>query len=153
MPPAAAGGENPDRLREGAVRYLGYANECGESFRPLWPRWAVNSTYGIAAAYVVADAAWRSSLPPPNRTALVEAVDTLLWQGLASVAVPGLVINRIVAAVSHFGPRRYRMWAPTAVGLASIPFIIRPIDHGIDALMDGAVRPLYPKDIASHRDQ
>lgn len=142
---AASSDNNPDRMREGAVRYLGYANECGESFRPLWPRWAVNTTYGVAGAYVVADAAWRSSMPPPGRTGLVEAVDTLLWQGLASVAVPGIVINRVVAVVGHYGPLQHRAWLPTAMGLASIPFIVRPIDHLIDVLMDGYVRPMYAK--------
>ena len=142
---ATSSDNNPDRMREGAVRYLGYANECGESFRPLWPRWAVNATYGVAGAYVVADAAWRSSMQPPGRTGLVEAVDTLLWQGLASVAVPGIVINRVVAVVGHYGPLQHRAWLPTAVGLASIPFIIRPIDHLIDVLMDGYVRPMYAK--------
>lgn len=136
---------NPNQLREGAVRYFGYANEVGESFRPIVPRWLVNASYGVAGTYVVADAAWRSSMPPPGRTAFVEAADTFLWQGLASVVVPGIVINRVVAAVSKFGPPQYKVWLPTAVGLSTIPFIIKPIDHAIDLLMDQVIRPVYPR--------
>lgn len=71
------------------------------------------------------------SLPP---TAAV--LDTLLWQGLASVAIPGLLINRLCAG-SRLLLNRYavrvlsqqaRRWAVTGVGLASIPMIIHPID-------------------------
>jgi fission process protein 1 len=161
---------NADRLRQGPVRLLGYANEVGESFRPLWPRWAVGATYGIAGMYVTADAAWRAQKPPPGTSQVVEAGDTVchripsrhhlprrpptpcprrptpqfVWQGLASVAVPGAVINRIVWASGQLplAPRT-RAWLPTAVGLACIPFIIKPIDHGVDWFMDTCCRPFY----------
>ena len=134
---------DPDRLRIGPVRLLGYANEVGEAFRPLVSRWAVGASYGIAGAYVTADAAWRSTAPPPGRSAVVEAADTFVWQGLASVAIPGAVINRIVWAVGHMSPASIARWSPTAAGLVSIPFIIKPIDHGVDRFMDGVARPMY----------
>ena len=63
-------------------------------------------------------------------------LDTLVWQGLASVAIPGLLINRLCAG-SRVLLNRYavkvlsqqaRRWAVTGVGLASIPMIIHPID-------------------------
>ena len=127
----------------GPVRLLGYANEVGEAFRPLVPRWCVGASYGIAGAYVTADAAWRSTVPPPGRSPLVEAADTFVWQGLASVAIPGAVINRIVWAVGHVSPAHIARWSPTAAGLASIPFIIKPIDHGVDLLMETVFRPFY----------
>ena len=136
---------NPERLREGLVRYLGYANEVGESFRPLMSaRLAVNASYGIAGSYVIADAAWRSQVPPKGRSATVEAADTLIWQGLASVAIPGYVINRLVWAAGRFGPPQSRAWLPTVFGLACIPFIVQPIDHGTDVLLNGTLRRLYP---------
>ena len=50
------------------------------------------------------------------------------------MAIPGFVINRIVYATGRFGPPHLRSWLPTAVGLASIPFIVKPIDHGVDGL-------------------
>ena len=66
-------------------------------------------------------------------------LDTLIWQGLASVIIPGFTINRICALsrvlLSRGMSRRLlsspalRKWTVTAVGLASIPFIIEPIDR------------------------
>jgi hypothetical protein len=82
---------DPDRLRSGLIRYAGYANEVGESFRPLVPRAAVNATYVAATGYVMADAAWRANTLPTDspRSPMVEVVDTLIWQGLASIIFPG----------------------------------------------------------------
>ena len=82
---------DPDRLRTGLIRYAGYANEVGEAFRPLVPRAAVNASYVAASGYVVADAAWRANTLPTSSpcSPLVEVVDTLIWQGLASVIIPG----------------------------------------------------------------
>ena len=95
-PPA----RDPDYYRKGGVRLLGYANECGEAFRPLIPQAAVSATYAVAFTYVAADASWRArTLPSSSRLgALAEAADTLVWQTLASVAIPGFTINRIVWA-------------------------------------------------------
>jgi hypothetical protein len=47
-----------------------------------------------------------------------QALDTLLWQGLASVALPGFAINRVVWAVGHasigrIAPGNLRSWLPT----------------------------------------
>ena len=137
---------NREALREGPVRLLGYANELGESFRPLVSRSLVNASYGVAGAYVVADAAWRCSIPTAGSSPAMEAGDTLLWQGLASVAVPGFVINRIVWAIGHAGPASARTWLPTAVGLACIPLIVHPIDEGVTRIMDATVRTAMRKD-------
>ena len=140
---------NRDALREGPVRLLGYANEVGESFKPVVPHAAYLASYGIVGSYVLCDAAWRGTRPPLGQSGVVEALDTLLWQGLASVALPGFAINRVVWAVGHasigrIAPGNLRTWLPTAAGLACIPFIVKPIDRGVDLLM-GVVRPLYKK--------
>ncbi|NXB68492.1 MTFP1 protein, partial [Struthidea cinerea] len=121
------GQEEPDLYRDTWVRYLGYANEVGESFRPLVPVPVVWASYGVATAYVTADAidkgrkaATVSATPPhpPGRSLLtlpltpvspqahaqdptrvgVAVVDTFVWQSLASVAIPGFTINRLCAA-------------------------------------------------------
>lgn len=105
----------------------GYANEVGESFRPLVPVPVVWASYGVATAYVTADAidkgrkaATVSATPPhpPSHSLLtlpltpvspqthaqdpmrvgVAVVDTFVWQSLASVAIPGFTINRLCAA-------------------------------------------------------
>ena len=43
-----------DIFRDTPLRYMGYANEVGESFRYVAP-WFVKPSYGIAFAYVFAD--------------------------------------------------------------------------------------------------
>ena len=132
-----------DALRTGPVRLLGYANEVGESFRPLVSRAAVLSSYGVAGTYVIADAWWRARATGK----MGEAVDTLIWQGLASVAIPGYFINRVVWAAGRISPPHLRATLPTALGLACIPFIVKPIDHGVDGFMNQCVRPLYNSEV------
>ena len=82
-----------------------------------------------------------------RRTKIAEAVvDTLVWQGLASVAIPGFTINRICYGANRLlqkssalpGPTR--KWAVTAIGLGSIPFIIKPIDSLVDHFMEATFR-------------
>ncbi|XP_039417258.1 LOW QUALITY PROTEIN: mitochondrial fission process protein 1 [Corvus cornix cornix] len=123
----AMGQEEPDLYRDTWVRYLGYANEVGESFRPLVPVPVVWPATVLATAYVTADAidkgrkaAAVSATPPhpPSHSLLtlpltpvspqahaqdptrvgVAVVDTFVWQSLASVAIPGFTINRLCAA-------------------------------------------------------
>ncbi|XP_060125251.1 mitochondrial fission process protein 1 isoform X1 [Zootoca vivipara] len=171
----------PDLYRDTWVRYLGYANEVGESFRAIVPVSLVWASYGVATAYVAADAIdkgkkaaavstdhgtkpflkSRAMFPSGGRTlakavdegrsrhAAVAVVDTFIWQALASVAIPGFTINRIcagslylMASMTHW-PLSVRKWATTAVGLSTIPFIIKPIDRSVDFLMDSSLRKLY----------
>ena len=100
--------------------------------------------------------------------ALERAIDTVVWQLLASVFVPGFTIHTVVALVtaglSGFeglpavqdaaaaassvtgvaGPTLLALAAksvPTAAGLAAIPFIVHPIDNAIHALLNVSLRP------------
>ncbi|KAJ7427036.1 Mitochondrial fission process protein 1 [Willisornis vidua] len=148
------GATEPDLYRDTWVRYLGYANEVGESFRALVPVPVVWASYGVATAYVTADAidkgrkAATAHAQDPTRVG-VAVVDTFVWQGLASVAIPGFTINRLCAAsLALLGtltrwPLPLRRWATTALGLAAIPLIITPIDRTVDFLMDSSLRKLY----------
>ncbi|CAI9589193.1 unnamed protein product, partial [Staurois parvus] len=124
---------------------LGYANEVGESFRALVPKALVWATYGVATAYVTADAADKGrkaaelNKDSPERTkgVTVAVIDTFVWQALASVAIPGFTINRICAASLYImghvtrWPLPARKWATTAIGLSAIPVIITPIDRQV----------------------
>ena len=143
-------------FRDSAVRYLGYANEVGESFRYQFPRFVVPS-YVVAFGYCLADAvtsgkkayefAKEDNLPTAAVDSVVSTVDTLLWQSLASVCIPGLAIHQIVKA-SRFAVTRIPVavpialttWLPTFVGLGSVPLIIHPIDEFVDVMMDNSFR-------------
>lgn len=79
------------------------------------------------------------------RSAATTAGDVFLWQMFASVAIPGLVINRITWGAGKLLKNAKvkglaRKWAPTCIGLISIPFIIRPIDNAVDYAMDETYR-------------
>ncbi|XP_030847553.1 mitochondrial fission process protein 1 [Strongylocentrotus purpuratus] len=147
-----------DIYRDTPIRYLGYANEVGEAFRALIPKSAVWATYGVASAYVLADArhkgqeAAKLNWPDDStkKQKVVHAVgDTIVWQGLASVIIPGFTINRLcklsfftLSRVSSL-PEPVRKWTTTALGLAVIPFIIKPIDKSVDYMMNNSVRRWY----------
>lgn len=150
--------ESYNIFRDSPLRYAGYANEVGESFRYQFPK-LVAPSYVISFGYCFADAAstgydtWKeypnqnnSSTTRETKTALY-TMDTLLWQSLASVMIPGATINLIVKA-SRLAMARspialgatVKEWFPTAAGLGSIPLIIHPIDHAVDALLDNTTR-------------
>lgn len=144
-----------DILRDTPVRLLGYANEVGEAFRSLVHVNLVRLSYAVASAYVLVDTTDKvvraDKLKCPDakdqrRKLLTTAVDTLVWQALASVIVPGITINR-VCALSLFLLKRYSnlqlktcKWTTTSIGLSCIPFIVSPIDNGVHVLMDKTIR-------------
>eukprot|EP01138_Halocafeteria_seosinensis_P000602 gb/GECG01000617.1/.p1 GENE.gb/GECG01000617.1/~~gb/GECG01000617.1/.p1 ORF type:complete len:375 (+),score=37.00 gb/GECG01000617.1/:1-1125(+) len=146
--------ETTDVFRETSLRYLGYANEVGECFRPLLPRLVVPS-YLLSTAYVLGDTAHKtmeaydetkSNCQNRKKYVAAHAVDTLLWQAFASVIVPGFTINRVVRVAQMCTsrtvmPRVMHRWAPSAIGLAIIPVIVEPIDYWIHLVMDRVVRP------------
>jgi fission process protein 1 len=147
-------------FRDSALRYAGYANEVGESFRYQIPRLVI-PTYVIAFTYVCADAVstghetWNNSSKQGKdansstrwHDTIYATADTLLWQSLASVVVPGATINLVVKA-SRYAVSRSPLvlpvivakWLPTVTGLGSIPLIVQPIDHTIDYMLDNSTR-------------
>ncbi|XP_049879608.1 mitochondrial fission process protein 1 [Pectinophora gossypiella] len=143
-----------DFFRDTWIRYLGYANEVGEAFRPLIERRFVNYSYGLAFGYVLADTtdkALQKFWHDGRLTKVLWATgDALIWQSLASIIIPGIVINRIVA-YSNVGlkkyapkiPRRQRLWMTVGIGIMSIPIIVSPIDHSVHFLMNITYRQIF----------
>ena len=137
--------EAEDVFRSSVLRFAGYANEVGEAFRPVAPLAFVRATYAVAVSYASAHAATKAAAADEGERAAA-AGETLLWQALASVVLPSLVINRSVWATRKLlAPMpavgtlaRVRGFAPTAVGLALIPAIVGPLDAVTDAVMDHA---------------
>ncbi|KAL3145666.1 hypothetical protein ABBQ32_003201 [Trebouxia sp. C0010 RCD-2024] len=183
-----------DPLRDGPLRYLGYANECGEAFAAWLPPLGVPLSYAIAISYVLVDTfdkgqrafkcaetelGSRASLHPEVNTnrlirllSFERAMDTVVWQLLASVICPGYTIHTVVA-LAHAGliplehqqavQQAFQQCAPllsatpdsvtalvdkslpTMIGLGAIPFIVHPIDNGIHYLMNSSLRPAMRK--------
>lgn len=155
---------NYNIFRDSLLRYCGYANEVGESFRYLYPKLVVPS-YAVAFGYCLADSisagyhvmsekegggdegsSSKYTTRSTEKRAAIAMFDTLLWQSLASVAIPGGVINTIVRATRFTVARAVGLplivtkWAPTFVGLGSIPLIITPIDNCVDFALDNSTR-------------
>ncbi len=145
-----------DIYRDTPLRLMGYANEVGEAFRALVHVNWVRLSYGVASAYVLADTndkaqRMKASLKPDDKEAsskvAVAAFDTLVWQALASVMIPGFTINRICAgsliALAKMMPNvalSKRKWMTTGIGLGVIPFIVHPIDSFVHFAMDNTTR-------------
>ena len=111
-----------DPLRDGPLRYLGYANELGEAFAAWLFPGGVPLSYAVAIGYVVFDTADKyqktlkdadtklSTRPIPDEVDVPHLVkvigaergiDTLIWQLIASVAAPGYTIHTVVAIVTN----------------------------------------------------
>jgi mitochondrial fission process protein 1 len=142
-----------DLWRDTPIRYLGYANECGEAFRPLKTRF-VRPSYAVAFGYVLGDTGSKTlkSKEAKNEDTEVAktALDCFVWQTLASVMIPGLVINRVTSTSAQIMntnvkllsslPSPLKRFGPTMIGLMTIPLIIHPIDNGVTWFMDNTVR-------------
>ncbi|XP_013090356.2 mitochondrial fission process protein 1-like [Biomphalaria glabrata] len=146
-----------DVFKDSLLRYLGYANEVGESFRFMVPVKVVWFSYFVSSGYVIADAldkgykVWKKPFQREEKRlekTAIATIDTLIWQGLASVVIPGFTINRICWATNKLMtrtalPQPVKKWSVVVVGIGSIPFIVKPIDRAVDLLMDSTLRKLY----------
>ena len=137
-----------DIYRDTPLRYLGYANELGESFKKLIPKSLYLASYAAAIGYVLADTRDKAlKIKKPSMQFKI-AGDVFIWQMLASVMIPGFTINRI-CHFSRIGLRRssaFRNFKKneliiSSIGIGSIPLIIHPIDSAVDYLMDSTYRP------------
>jgi len=148
-----------DIYRDTLLRYAGYANEVGEAFAPLVPAVVVPASYGVAITYVIADTVdkFRKSIGGGKykkgtitTCAIVEGFDALIWQLAASVALPGYTIHQVVAisvtllsaaGLTEMGGPIDAL--PTVIGLATIPFIVKPLDELAEVGMDISFRKLF----------
>ena len=113
------------------VRLVAYTSDVGESLRPVIPRWAVTGLYGVSFAYVGCDVYVQAhgaiAAKASDEVVARTAVETLVFQLLASIAVPSLIIHKAVHAVEAraktWTPGPLARWAPPAVGLAIIPVL------------------------------
>lgn len=141
------------RSAKAASRYVAYSSDVGEAFRPLVSSTFVKATYGIAYAYVAADVAINSYREHKwtNGDTMATAragTETLLFQLLASIAVPSLIIHSAV----HFTQKMTKTsggplqrYAPTVVGLAIIPILPFTIDHPIEHAIDVGFTKVWPR--------
>ncbi len=135
-------------------RGLAYASEVGEAGRPLVHKVLVRGLYGASFLYVGADTYSRTveaqDAGVSGNDLQIQIGDTLLFHSIASMLAPAATIHAIVkysgiAMKSLPLPLSSKVlgFAPTVIGLCSIPFIIHPIDHAVEWTMDHTVRRIY----------
>jgi fission process protein 1 len=66
-------------------------------------------------------------------------------KAFASVLIPGGTINIIVRASRFVASKvasnpAMKKWSPTAMGILSIPVIVKPIDNFVDFALDNTTR-------------
>ena len=94
------------------MRLLGYANECGESFRFIYPKMVIPS-YMVAFGYTFSDCgdkgfkAYKQEGNKFTQKVFIMSFDALLWQTFASVFIPGFVINRLVHGSEYLVGKRF----------------------------------------------
>ncbi|EJW82784.1 hypothetical protein WUBG_06307 [Wuchereria bancrofti] len=151
-----------DIYRDTVVRFLGYANEVGEAFRAWVPANAVRISYVIAMGYVFSDTADKSrktyqlnylNNKERYRAVASRAVDTLIWQSLASVVIPGFMISRVcylstkLLTWSTKWSLKVQKLTSTVIGLCTIPFIVKPIDTAVEIGMQSSIRKFYSVEV------
>ena len=131
---------------------MGYANECGEAFRPIVPVIFVILSYVAAISYVLADTVDKgkkgADAPGANSIAraVLGSVDTFVWQMLASVVFPSFIINRLVTLIVTLQatvdlPEALQAdWIATVLGLVAIPPSVSPARHADPLILNGLLR-------------
>jgi fission process protein 1 len=131
------------------IRPFAYASEVGESLRPVIPRSVVKALYGLSLAYVGADIAVKTHdlwLAKASSSRIAKNVlDLGIFHACASMIFPAVTIHSIVKYTGKVMPKitsnkSVAQWTPAIFGLFSIPFIIHPIDHFTDWMMNHTVR-------------
>ena len=141
-------------------RPLAYASEFGESFRPFVHPYFVNSMYGLSFLYVFVDVgiSCYNIRDKGRERQLYTALDQTIWHGMASLAFPAVTIHQIVhysqkyaaPKITNYLPK-YGRFSPILFGLGSIPFIIHPLDHLADFIMNNSLRKYgYPGKVEIH---
>lgn len=143
------------------LKAAAYASEVGESFRPVVPRSFVNFLYLVSIGYVILDISGRTYCVKDQgrEKMLYFMLDTTLFHLMASLVFPAVAIHKIVK-LSQKGTKKLlpnfsktHAWIPALIALCSVPFIISPIDHATEFILDKGIRPFYIDKIAEEKDK
>ncbi|XWV26898.1 mitochondrial 18 KDa protein [Tupanvirus soda lake] len=133
-------------------RMASYASDVGEATRGTLPGIFVNTMYAVTISYIGSDLyfKWRDNkqlrtLPKEENNALTPFQKYMgyhtLWHTQASLLFPTMTIHTIVNLVresskklSWINPKVNR-FLPAGIALASIPFLIEPLDKLADITM------------------
>jgi fission process protein 1 len=145
--------EEYDVFKDSLLRYVGYSNEIGEAFRPVVRISAVRFSYLLEMIYFFADTfhkgfkAYGNPKDQESKTlgALKASSYTMLWQFLASIAIPAFAINRTVKLTGYLVRNSQfksivNKYIPTMIGLGLIPVLPYVLDPLVDDVMNKALK-------------
>jgi hypothetical protein len=127
-------------------RPLAYASEVGESTRKVLPK-LVTPLYALSIGYVFVDIAIKfadlGERPASYKKFFL--LDLSLWHLGASILFPAITINRFVHGSTYVLNKanvgnKVAIYAPAIAAICLIPFIVHPLDHATDWLMDNSFR-------------
>ena len=149
MTKAKAGMAKAKAMGAANMRYTAYSSDVGEAFRPVISDWAVKATYGLAISYIAGEVGyttWRE-YKKPDGDALRALCHASIFQGVASLAVPMVIIHQAVHATQALTKRvgRFTRWGPTCAGLALIPVLPYAVDHPCEVAIDCAFDAAWPQ--------
>ncbi|ORX94044.1 hypothetical protein K493DRAFT_315674 [Basidiobolus meristosporus CBS 931.73] len=131
-------------LATAGSRYLAYTSDVGEAFRPLVNPVLVRSCYGISWLYIGFDVfyeGYKAKLAGSDNTSVgLTLVKRSVFQSIASMALPAFTIHSVVKYASGMAKniknQKLRVWTPTALGLAVVPFLPYLFDHAVEKAVD-----------------
>jgi fission process protein 1 len=137
-----------DIFKDSPLRYVGYTNELAEATSRVIPLKVYALGYFIEIIYFFSDAfhkghkAYNDPNAPENvhLYAMKKSSHTIIWQFLATIIIPPLIINRGVH-LAHFVTKRFTnnsstlKTIPTLFGLSMIPIMPFTIDPLVDKYM------------------
>ncbi|EER07195.1 conserved hypothetical protein [Perkinsus marinus ATCC 50983] len=148
------------------VRYLAFTSDVGEAFRPVVPRWLVNTSY--AATGDIGYSTWleykrTKDLADHKIRVWTAAAKATTFQMVASLALPFAIIHSTV----HYSGVMLRRMAvknarllqggPTIIGLAIVPFLPivcdKPIEHGVDLIFEKWGPKIVSEDVARAKEK
>ena len=151
------------------ARLLSYSSELGESVRPIATnKWIVNGLYGISFGYVGVDITISTveeyqkskNRPDQNKRAMIKCIDQSSFHSMASLLFPSIAIHSVVkytdkglnlAVARGLKLPGFARFLPSILGIASIPFIIHPLDELADLVMDNTLRKIYDLSIEEEK--
>lgn len=141
------GRSSSDFFRDPPGRWLGYCHVLGNALpttlvSPMAKLWLFRTT----VTYVAFDAVYKA-IDNRRPNPVLKAADALIWQGLASILLPGLVIggvargsNMLMETLKVAKPMN--RFIPLGLVILTLPLFGDAMDQVVDIVMDHTTRPL-----------
>lgn len=136
-------------------RYLAFSSDVGEALRPVAKSIVVSGSYALSVGYCLADIGFEAyklhergyksekGVPMTMSQCVVERT---VFQGVASLAVPFVVIHSAVDISRRLFSKikRFTKWGPSVVGLSMIPLLPMYLDHPVEHAVESAFEKYGP---------